>query len=137
MAVRENASAYSCKNDTELGLFIRQNNPEDRYHDYVTNDGQFLPGKGNNSKLLTAVPGLGKTDFTGKRTSLLSRYSFNVFFFFSANSKSHYLQKGQAFQDTDKAPVKPLIVADITSSFAILLAIFFPSVTGQSWGWRQ
>ncbi|XP_065827831.1 solute carrier family 12 member 6-like [Oscarella lobularis] len=111
VAVRENASAYSCKNDTELGLFIRQNNPEDRYHDYVTNDGQFLPGKGNNSKLLTAVPGLGKTDFT-------------------ANSKSHYLQKGQAFQDTDKAPVKPLIVADITSSFAILLAIFFPSVTG-------
>ncbi|XP_062500630.1 solute carrier family 12 member 6-like [Corticium candelabrum] len=54
-------------------------------------------------------PGLGNTDF-------------------ASNAKSHYLSEGEA-DDNNKA-WDPQIGADATTSFTILLAIFFPSVTG-------
>jgi len=44
------------------------------------------------------------------------------------NVKSHYSKKGQSIHG--KATTPSPILADITSSFTILLAIFFPSVTG-------
>jgi potassium/chloride transporter 4/5/6 len=55
------------------------------------------------------IPGLGNTDF-------------------SSNAKPHYLKDGEASEDTDAH--YPQIGADATTSFTILLAIFFPSVTG-------
>eukprot|EP00795_Rhopilema_esculentum_P001802 gene1802-16289_t len=47
---------------------------------------------------------------------------------FTDNGGSHYMKKGKSIHGKDHA-LSP-IVADITSSFTILLAIFFPSVTG-------
>eukprot|EP00118_Oscarella_pearsei_P002328 m.10248 g.10248 ORF g.10248 m.10248 type:complete len:1083 (+) comp22073_c0_seq3:74-3322(+) len=110
IALKNQSGNLTC-NGTHLGVYIAQNNPEDVFNDYVTSGGRFRPGKPNETAWELAIPGLGKADFSG-------------------NSKSHYLQKGHAFQDTDKSAVDPFVVADITSSFAILLAIFFPSVTG-------
>ena len=45
-----------------------------------------------------------------------------------ANAKAHYLREGEASKG-EKAR-SPQIGADATTSFTILLAIFFPSVTG-------
>eukprot|EP00794_Sanderia_malayensis_P018826 gene18826-20722_t len=47
---------------------------------------------------------------------------------FSDNIASQYVRKGQTIKGT--SPFPGSIVADITSSFTVLLAIFFPSVTG-------
>ena len=53
----------------------------------------------------------------------------NIVMFLLDNGGSHYMKKGKSIHGKDNA-LSP-IVADITSSFTILLAIFFPSVTGK------
>lgn len=64
---------------------------------------------GNGTELVPGIPGLNSG-------------------IFNDNFGPHYMAEGDAAPGIQASP--QLVAADITSSFTLLLAIFFPSVTG-------
>lgn len=59
-------------------------------------------------------------------------FRFTVLFF-AANLHNRYTEEGKIIGTEDRGKrAYGEIVADITSSFMVLLAIYFPSVTGTS-----
>ena len=64
--------------------------------------------------------------------------SLNAMHAFIGNARNHYLilrdpiksLQLSSIGDDEYTPHPDIIVADLTSSFTVLLAIFFPSVTG-------
>ena len=58
---------------------------------------------------------------------ILRRFTFPI----TDNWNSKYLKKNEVSPGIEAGPHKGEVRSDITTSFFILLAIFFPSVTGE------
>ena len=67
----------------------------------------------------------------GKHCFTFILYSLMYLFFFTDNLFNRYTEVNKAIgTDSDGDEARGEIVAEITTSFMVLLAIYFPSVTG-------
>ncbi|CAG5131234.1 unnamed protein product, partial [Candidula unifasciata] len=98
--------SFACNKDESGPIFQRY------CSDNTSSSCDYFKNPNTKARIVKAIPGLASGIFT-------------------ENVKSRYTEQGKVIgTDTDGSKDRGEIVADLTSSFMVLLAIYFPSVTG-------